>query len=93
MAMNTREICTATINGAVTSVYPGQTLLDAGLAAGIAMPFGCRVGGCGTCRCRLLDGRVRELTETAYLLEDIELASGIILACQSVPIRRRARRI
>jgi NAD(P)H-flavin reductase/ferredoxin len=86
MAMNTREICTATINGAVTSVYPGQTLLDAGLAAGIAMPFGCRVGGCGTCRCRLLDGRVRELTETAYLLEDIELASGIILACQSVPI-------
>lgn len=77
---------TATINDAEVPVHAGQTLLDAALAAGIAMPYSCRVGGCGTCRCRLLDGRVRELTETAYLLDDAELAAGTILACQSVPL-------
>lgn len=77
---------TATINETEVQVQAGQTLLDAVLAAGIAMPYSCRVGGCGTCRCRLLDGRVRELTETAYLLDDSELAAGTILACQSVPL-------
>jgi NAD(P)H-flavin reductase/ferredoxin len=75
---------TATINQVEVPVHAGQTLLDAALAAGIAMPYSCRVGGCGTCRCRLLEGRVRELTETAYLLDDAELAAGTILACQSV---------
>lgn len=77
---------TATIDGVEVPVHAGQTLLDAALRAGIAMPYGCRVGGCGTCRCRLLGGRVRELTETAYLLDDAELAAGTILACQSVPL-------
>jgi alkane 1-monooxygenase len=43
------------------------------------------VGGCASCRCRLVEGRVRELTETAYLLSDQELDQGVILACQAVP--------
>lgn len=77
---------TATIDGTPVPVRAGQTLLDAALAAGIAMPYGCRVGGCGTCRCRLLKGHVRELTESAYLLDESELAAGTILACQSVPL-------
>lgn len=86
MALHAPALRTATINEAAVPVHAGQTLLDAALAAGIAMPFSCRVGGCGTCRCRLLDGRVRELTETAYLLDAGELAAGTILACQSVPL-------
>lgn len=76
---------TATIDGTPVPVRAGQTVLDAALAAGVAMPYGCRVGGCGTCRCRLLEGRVCELTESAYLLDESELAAGTILACQSVP--------
>ena len=28
-------------------VEPGQTLLDAGLAAGLPMPYSCTVGNCG----------------------------------------------
>ena len=31
-------------------VEPGQTILEAALAAGIDMPFSCAMGGCGTCR-------------------------------------------
>jgi ferredoxin len=76
---------TAQVNGRAVPVAPRQTLLQAALREGLAFPHGCRVGGCATCKCRLLQGRVRELTETAYLLSDEELDRGFILACQSVP--------
>lgn len=63
-----------------------ETILQAALRAGIAMPHSCRVGGCGSCRCRLEQGRVRQLTETAYLLSEDEIKQGYILACQSQPL-------
>lgn len=76
----------ATINATPVDVAPGQTLLQAALQAGIEFPHSCRVGGCATCKCRLLDGRVRELTDTSYLLSDQDFARRTILACQSVPL-------
>lgn len=76
---------TANINGQAVTVKPGETLLQAALEAGIAFPYSCRVGGCASCKCRLASGRVKELTETTYLLSDQELDDGYILACQSVP--------
>lgn len=76
---------TARLGERTFEVLPGETLLAAALRQGVPFPSGCRVGGCGTCRCRLVDGRVRELTESAYLLTAEELARGTILACQSVP--------
>lgn len=77
---------TATINGRAISVSPHETLLAAALRQGVAMPFSCRVGGCGTCKCRLVAGRVDEGTETGYVLSDEDIAQGGILACQSVPL-------
>ncbi len=76
----------ADINGQTVSVQRGQTLLQAALQAGIEFPHSCRVGGCATCKCRLLEGRVRELTDTSYLLSDQDFARRTILACQSVPL-------
>lgn len=76
---------TATINGRPVPVGPRETLLQAALREGLAFPHDCRVGGCASCRCLLVEGRVRELTETAYLLSDEELDRGVILACQAVP--------
>jgi NAD(P)H-flavin reductase/ferredoxin len=76
---------TARINDQLITVQPRETLLQAALRAGIAFPNSCRVGGCSTCKCRLTEGKVKELTETAYLLTAEELDRGYILACQSVP--------
>jgi len=76
----------ARIGDRTIEVGPRETLLQAALRHGVPFPSSCRVGGCGTCRCRLVDGRVRELTETAYLLTEEELERGTILACQSVPL-------
>jgi NAD(P)H-flavin reductase/ferredoxin len=64
-------------------VAPDQTLLQAALDAGLPFPHNCRVGSCTTCKCRLLHGRVRSLTDTSYVLGADERDAGAILACQT----------
>jgi len=71
------------IGGRGLPTLPGQTLLEALEAAGVAWPSHCRVGACGTCRCRVVSGKVLERTESAYLLSNDEIAAGVVLACQS----------
>ena len=62
-------------------VNPKETLLQAALREGIDFPNSCRVGGCAACKCKLVDGKVKELTQTAYILSDEDLDAGMILAC------------
>lgn len=76
----------ADINGQNIFVRPSETLLEAAHRQGVAIPFSCRIGGCGTCKCRLIKGRVKELTESAYSLTDEDITSKYILACQSIPV-------
>ncbi|HYR25233.1 MAG TPA: 2Fe-2S iron-sulfur cluster-binding protein, partial [Aquabacterium sp.] len=35
-----------------------ETVLSAALQAGIGLPYGCKDGACGSCKCKLLEGRV-----------------------------------
>src|SRR5690242_8003938 len=77
MEMRARTL-TAHINDRAIDVQPRETLLQAALRNGIDFPNSCRVGGCATCKCRLADGQVKELTETAYLLSDEEVERGFI---------------
>lgn len=62
---------------------PGKSILESALAKGIAFPHSCTVGTCGSCKCRLKEGKIRELTDFAYILSAEELRSDIILACQA----------
>ncbi|MCF6764962.1 fatty acid desaturase [Thiotrichales bacterium 19S3-7] len=71
------------INGKFVDINHRETILQGALKAGIDFPNSCRVGGCATCKCRLTKGKVRELTETGYILSNEELSKGYILACQS----------
>ncbi len=77
---------TATINAQDVVMQNKETLLQAALRQGIDFPYSCRVGGCASCKCKLVEGKVRELTETGYILSDEELDQGYILACQAVPL-------
>ncbi|HVU05949.1 MAG TPA: fatty acid desaturase [Polyangiaceae bacterium] len=83
--ISAEKLTTVRVNGQAIPVEPKETVLQAALRAGIDFPNSCRVGGCGTCRCKLASGRVKELTETGYLLTSEEIDQGFILACQSVP--------
>lgn len=67
-----------------TQVVPGQTLLVAGLAAGIPLPHSCTLGGCGACRVRLDEGEVR--MRTPHCLSVAERQAGYVLACVSHPL-------
>jgi ring-1,2-phenylacetyl-CoA epoxidase subunit PaaE len=62
---------------------PEGSVLDATLAVRNDAPFACKGGVCGTCRCKLVDGKV-EMARN-YALEQSELDAGFVLACQSVP--------
>ena len=62
---------------------PGQSLLDAGLAAGMNLPYSCQVGGCGHCRVRVSQGDT--VSDTPNCLSDAEYQAGYRLACLTYP--------
>ncbi|MCK1815897.1 FAD-binding oxidoreductase [Streptomyces sp. XM4011] len=67
-------------------VEPGQTLLDAGLAAGLPMPYSCTVGNCGDCMVRLGGGEVTQ--NEPNCLTPQQKADGYILTCVGCPLSR-----
>ncbi len=69
-----RKPCKVTLDGDTFYVNYGDVLLDGALTSGVELRHDCRSGGCGTCRLRLVGGRVFGGTEEG---------SDGILACQA----------
>jgi len=67
------------------TVEPGETVLDAALAQGVAYPHGCRSGNCGACKSRLQSGDIDLAAYSEFALSDEERAAGLILACRAMP--------
>ncbi|MEU9896910.1 2Fe-2S iron-sulfur cluster-binding protein [Streptomyces phaeochromogenes] len=67
-------------------VEPGQTLLDAGLAAGLPMPYSCTVGNCGDCMVRLRGGEVTQ--NEPNCLTPQQKADGYVLTCVGCPLSK-----
>jgi ring-1,2-phenylacetyl-CoA epoxidase subunit PaaE len=65
-------------------VEPGQTILEAALAAGIDMPFSCAMGGCGACRVRRAEGDIQ--MEEPNCLSRAEREQGYVLTCVGRPL-------
>jgi ferredoxin len=65
-------------------VEPGQTILEAALAAGIHMPFSCAMGGCGACRVRRAEGEIQ--MEEPNCLSRSEREQGYVLTCVGRPL-------
>mgnify|MGYP003664041085 FL=1 len=60
-----------------------HTLLEQAEQAGIAIPFSCRGGFCGSCRVKLESGEVEVLQDSG--LSDADKAAGYVLACSCRP--------
>jgi CDP-4-dehydro-6-deoxyglucose reductase/ferredoxin-NAD(P)+ reductase (naphthalene dioxygenase ferredoxin-specific) len=61
----------------------GDTILDALIMAGVAFPYSCQAGNCGTCKCELVEGDVFELEHSEHALKAEERARNVILACRT----------
>ena len=64
-------------------IAPSQTILEAALIAGVNIPFGCRNGGCGSCKGKVVSGNVFCEDYQQSALTDLEKENGHTLCCQS----------
>lgn len=64
-------------------VQPGETILEAGERAGAPMSYSCAMGGCGTCRVKVLSGRI--VLDEPNCLTQAERAEGHALICVGRP--------
>ena len=62
-----------------------EAILPAAIRAGVGLPYGCRDGACGSCKSRLLQGRVIHGAHQAKALPPQEEADGWILTCCATP--------
>lgn len=76
----------ALLNGEPISIQvpEGKTVLDALINEGYDPPFSCRSGSCSTCLGRCVSGKVA--MRTNLTLEEDEIAEGLVLTCQAVPL-------
>jgi CDP-4-dehydro-6-deoxyglucose reductase len=62
-----------------------ETILGAAIRQGIGLPYGCKDGACGTCKSKLLEGRVTHGLHQHKALSEAEEAAGLILTCCATP--------
>ncbi len=62
-----------------------ETILNGAVRSDIVFPHSCKVGGCAACKCKLVSGKIKALTDASYLLSKDELEQNFILGCQSIP--------
>ena len=63
----------------------GETVLEAALRNNLLLKYGCKHGGCGTCKVILLEGDVEE-HGSSFALTPEDRANDLILACASTPL-------
>lgn len=68
-------------SGRSFTVPAGETVLAAGIQQGIGLPYGCRDGACGSCKCQLLSGTVIHSPHHPNALSAQEESSGWVLTC------------
>ncbi len=68
------------------TVADGETVLEAAQRAGLALPYSCRSGLCGSCKAIVLVGRCHYPRNPPAALNAAEQARHAALLCQAVPL-------
>ena len=72
-------------SGRTFTANPDEAILPAAIRQGIGLPYGCKDGACGSCKCKKLEGTVTHGTHQLKALSHEEEAAGFILTCCAVP--------
>jgi len=67
-------------------VEGNNSILEAGLSAGLALNYGCSNGNCGKCKAKLISGEVKKIKPHDYVISEAEKNQGYILACSNTAI-------
>lgn len=67
-------------------VEGNNSILEAGLSAGLALNYGCSNGNCGKCKAKLISGEVRKIRQHDFVIPEAEKNQGYILACSNTAI-------
>jgi dimethylamine monooxygenase subunit B len=78
---NNKEFQVKLTSGTVISVAKEQTLLEALLSNGISAPYSCRVGRCGTCEIKVIEGEIEH--HDSFLSEEQKNSHKCMLTCVS----------
>jgi CDP-4-dehydro-6-deoxyglucose reductase len=71
-------------SGRAFTAQTDEPLLAAAIRQGIGLPYGCKDGACGTCKCKKLEGSVTHGVHQLKALSPEEEANGFILTCCAV---------
>ena len=63
-----------------------ETILAAALRQGISLRYGCKHGGCGTCKALIVEGEVDQPAASTFALMDFEREQGMALLCSAYPL-------
>jgi len=70
-------------SGIQFDAQPDESLLAAGIRQGIGLPYGCKDGACGSCKCKLVSGQVQQSNFQRKALSEEEEAQGFVLTCSA----------
>ena len=73
-------------SGRSFAVNPDQFILAAGIAQGIGLPYGCKDGACGSCKCKKISGTVEHGPHQSKALSAEEEENGFVLTCCAKPL-------
>ena len=68
-------------SGREFQVEDGEAVLSAALRQGIGLPYGCKNGGCGSCKAKLVEGAVEHGAHSSSALSKDEETRGFALLC------------
>lgn len=63
-----------------------ETILAAALRRGINLRYGCKHGGCGSCKALIVEGEVDQPEASIFALMDFEREQGMALLCSAYPL-------
>lgn len=72
-------------SGRAFATQGAETILAAAIRTGVGLPYGCKDGACGSCKCKKLSGDVSHGTHSDKALSAEEEASGYVLTCCATP--------
>ncbi len=73
-------------SGRAFSANADETILTAAIRSGVGLPYGCKDGACGSCKCKKISGTVHHGAHQSKALTADEEAAGFVLTCCAHPL-------